>query len=261
MGILERLGIDVKYQTWQARKDTLDVNNTHYEKNDIQDAMRVLAKNRIYISNAIDSYCQIINKDIKNPNDDLWQEVLAQHLIFPFIEDNQSLYKNFKYPKIKRVFKGLFNVFFDEVQSVLNKAVCYPQKLKRLGPPILNTSLTPGWITIIREFGTFGVLTRANFEIKQKIATDVNIPSSSQINYIVSRRLLPGIFQKNTIYCPAANQVRNHFALCAALNIGLIRGGIYSAENRIALLDGETNHFRKPEAMCEEYDLKICQPS
>ncbi len=250
-----------KYRSWEARQYPKGP-KTHYEKGYIPEAMKILAENRNNISEAIFDYCNAINDlDFKHPLrklviSSLWDRALAEKLIKPFIRDNktfsESKIRN-NYPDPARFFSSL---------SILTAHSGYPNRLKMIKAiSIKPNDINNGWTALLREFGIFFPSNELFCEMTINILNNKETSklNSDNILDIVDDILNRLIFVSDSgIHCPAANQVRNHFGLCIGLNLGLIKAGIYSSETRISMLKAdESNHFRSPESMIEEYNEKI----
>lgn len=256
MEFLRRILNPKDYNPWLARKDENE--HTHYDKDHIHEAMAILSDSRAEINDTVSEYSEGIDEYVKNGishhgiSRGTWEIILAQKLIHKFIVDHEKIGSGFNEKAINKEYPDICHFFRDVNHLIQNEY--YPAKLKKIKTsPITKDDLSAGWTAIISEYGLFGA-TSTLFDVIMRNILDTsgqikieNVISISDSN--LDRRF----FEIAGYKCPAQLQVRNHIGLCVALNIGLIKNGIYSKESRISLLDDKTRHFKKREKMIEEF--------
>ncbi len=220
---------------------------THYENGQVSRAMAILAELRTDIRNAIFDFCEVYSLTPKRGN--IWQDVLAEHLLPNFLGYHAHI-PQFTEANIRKNC-GRVSYFFNELSELFAE---YRNEI--LGNHSLKKKdIHPGWGAIIREFGLFNQIQGS---VESSISK-IRHCSGSEIRKIVNNDNPNKKFLSGQVCCPAEKQVRDHFVLCVSLNVGLIRFGLYSEKNRIDLLQSDNEHFKSPEDMTKEYDLKIAQ--
>jgi hypothetical protein len=244
------------YRGWEARLHTDTLSTSHYDKNYVASAMKVLFNCRGEIESSIFEFCDIVQNCPDTPSSVLWERILSKHIIANFLNDHFEKHELFNKDKIAANFKSP-DYFFNDLHQMLSDEYYTWALKKATKKPVDEKDFDKGWIAIIREFGLFSVLSQTLNELTSDILDySDKIVTRREIEKLMNQNVSEGIFRNGEIICPALNQVKNHFALCTTLNICLIKAGVYSPDIRIKLLkDDETNHFKSPESMMAEYEI------